>query len=136
AQRHQAGTLGRPKLDCQLLFRSASGSSIGHSLAAFGSLEAVEPVVTGRLGVENLEETATKLKAANFRLQWSMAALGNPQRRLLLATTPAETRSSAAFKRPSGTGRQRRCGSDSRQRLGRQLGIGPGASGLLIKFVD
>uniref|UniRef100_A0A1I8F3R4 PEROXIDASE_4 domain-containing protein n=1 Tax=Macrostomum lignano TaxID=282301 RepID=A0A1I8F3R4_9PLAT len=55
----------RPKLDCQLLFRSASGSSIGHSLAAFGSLEAVEPVVTGWLGRGNLERTAVRATASS-----------------------------------------------------------------------
>uniref|UniRef100_A0A1I8GH05 CPG4 domain-containing protein n=1 Tax=Macrostomum lignano TaxID=282301 RepID=A0A1I8GH05_9PLAT len=108
AQSHQSGTLGRPKLDCQLLFRSASGSSIGHSLAAFGSLEAVEPfnnfadcMKTGSnictesadMSCSDAEAVALtildraedclvaadqendKTEAANFRLQWSMAAL-------------------------------------------------------------
>uniref|UniRef100_A0A1I8JMQ1 ANK_REP_REGION domain-containing protein n=1 Tax=Macrostomum lignano TaxID=282301 RepID=A0A1I8JMQ1_9PLAT len=49
-----------PNSTASCCFARPAAPASGHSLAAFGSLEAVEP---------------TKLKAANFRLQWSMAAL-------------------------------------------------------------
>uniref|UniRef100_A0A1I8F9K9 ANK_REP_REGION domain-containing protein n=1 Tax=Macrostomum lignano TaxID=282301 RepID=A0A1I8F9K9_9PLAT len=127
AQSHQAGTLGRPKLDCQLLFRSASGSSIGHSLAAFvlkPSSRCHWLARRGKLGKELLcgncqfgytpMHAAYKTEAANFRLQWSMAALATTASSAFSDDASRDPRSSLRSSGPPGRVGSAAAGSDSR----------------------